>query len=453
MSVIRRSLKFVACFDGAYSHRRNANECIVDIIHPQDKKIFAYCIIEKSSGLRTSSDYHESSKSMEVTCLRVLLREFKKYDIFSGFCHDLDSSARKAIENEGLNLVEYFDPNHTYHHFDTIVCDVLKKYKNCLRGIKLKLQRHFHVCVSTVGLTNDMRKEKWRKCYDYFTAAESRWSGKNDTNCLKALNEVIERASTVFSHILEGARTQLNECFHSMKCRFADKRYSYPASWKLRVQMAILEFNWPGQWQLALAKRLNINLHLPTRIRLKKMYTNQAIKRLRKQEESYIKKERVRRAIIKNKAKTADAGSNDYVYHSSAKVTATPPLMDFDSGHITDKLPATSAIKPLPVKGVVLTSPERGKNDRRKAPSFRVAYLKCDILNNEEPDCEENSISRYEREYLIGSDDEDSIIVSSDDEDDIIDSSDESDEEFVPESDDVYDEEDDFVPFDEYESD
>ena len=54
---------------------------------------------------------------------------------------------------------------------------------------------------------------------------------------------------------------------------------------------------------------------------------------------------------------------------------------------------------------------------------------------------------------MIGSDDEDSIIVSSDDEDDIIDSSDESDEEFVPESDDVYDEEDDFVPFDEYESD
>ena len=124
--VINIGKKFVACFDSAYSHRRNAGECI---IHPGDKKIFAYCIIEKTNGARKDVDYYESSKSLEVTCLRKILREFKQYNIFDGFCHDLDSSARVAIENEGLKLKEYFDPNHTYHHFDTILSDVLKKFK------------------------------------------------------------------------------------------------------------------------------------------------------------------------------------------------------------------------------------------------------------------------------------------------------------------------------------
>ena len=44
---VENGVQFTACFDGAFSHARNAPECVVDIIHPEKKKSFAVCIIEK----------------------------------------------------------------------------------------------------------------------------------------------------------------------------------------------------------------------------------------------------------------------------------------------------------------------------------------------------------------------------------------------------------------------
>ena len=38
--------KFVACFDGAYSHARNTTECIVDIMHPEQKKILLFALLK-----------------------------------------------------------------------------------------------------------------------------------------------------------------------------------------------------------------------------------------------------------------------------------------------------------------------------------------------------------------------------------------------------------------------
>ena len=339
--------KFVPSFDGAYSHKRNAAECIMDMIHQTRKKIFALCIIEKRNAKRKDSDYADSSKSLEVTALKKLILDWKDFDLFDGYCHDLDSSARVLLEKMNLPLKEYFDHNHAVKHFDAIFNSVTRSYPKALDGIKGKLKTHFSVCVHS-KLSLEQRREKWEGCFNYFISDKSQWKKKNNQKSQKALHVLIQKAETLFVHILNTSRTQLNESFHSAKCKFADKRLSLPTSWKARVQMAILEFNWPGEWKIELASRLGIVFPPAHREFLIKKYKTDSMCRINKNREKYIAKERKRRVINRKMTSAKDAKSKDYIFQNDPE---KKELKDYDSAFVDkkrEKLPATSPDKPLP---------------------------------------------------------------------------------------------------------
>ena len=348
--------KFVACFDGAYSHPRNANECIMDIIHPVHRKIFAYAVAEKSSLKNKDVQYSDSSKALEVTALKALLLEWKDYDLFSGYCHDLDSSARTLIENLGLDLEEYFDHNHTVKHFNAIFASVLKLYPKALYGIQKKLATHFSICVHANSLSSDEKEDKWRGCYEHFTSSESNWSKKEEEISRKALKVLIEKGSTVFPHILTQARTQMNEAFHSLKGKWASKRISFTNSWITRVQMSIMEFNWPGTWKLELADLLGIEFTEEQRQNLIKLYRTMSIRRKRKKEKKYLQKEKQRRYEKREKNSLADAKSDDYIRTGDAK---KEELSDFEHKYTEKKLPVTSPKKPIPDNSIHLIMPNK----------------------------------------------------------------------------------------------
>ena len=78
-----------------------------------------------------------------------------------------------------------------------------------------------------------------------------------------------------------------------------------------------------------------------------------------------------------NKNKSNDRKSDDYIYHSSTTEIPKPDLHD--------KLPATSALKPLQVRGVLFANPkkkiieEETTETESKVPHKRIAKLKCKI--------------------------------------------------------------------------
>ena len=176
--VIEKGQKFIACFDGAFSHPRNSNECVVDIVHPVYKKIFAYAIIEKKSQKNQKVDYEDSSKALEITAVKALMQHWEKYHIFSGYCHDLDSSAKSLIEKMGLKLKEYYDHNHCSKHFEAIFNGVIKLYPKALYGIQKRIQIHFSICVHADKLSAAEKEAKWRGCYSHFTSEKSKWAKK-----------------------------------------------------------------------------------------------------------------------------------------------------------------------------------------------------------------------------------------------------------------------------------
>ena len=111
------------------------------------------------------SDYTESSKALEITALKKLLLDWKDFDLFNGFCHDLDSSARTMIENIGLKLKEYFDQNHAVKHFN----GVSKLYPKKLKGIQGKLKIHFSTCVHMKTQKKNDTQKKRKGCFSHFT--------------------------------------------------------------------------------------------------------------------------------------------------------------------------------------------------------------------------------------------------------------------------------------------
>ena len=351
--VIGRGKPFIACFDGGYSHRRNASECVMEIIHPEDKKIFAYCVTAKANGHRKDAEYTDSSKSLEIIALRKLLEEWCPKNVFCGYCHDLDSAARATIEKAGYNLTEYYDPNHSRNHFDTLLNSVSKKYKGALNGIKTKLRQHYQSCLGLKSAIN--MRDRWRKCVNHFLSEDSKWKNKNDQESIKALNEIVLRACFLFEHICVGVRTQLNECFHSMKCRFADKRHAFTNSWHTRVQMAILEFNWPGEWQLELASLLGLHLSKEHTERIINELNKRKTKRMLKRQDKYIifeKERRVRRRIIRT---TRDFNDDSYVFHDDIARKKAEESGKYEKKKSQCKLPYTDPDKPLPANYVFTT--------------------------------------------------------------------------------------------------
>ena len=125
-------------------------------------------------------------------------------------------------------------------------------------------------------------KQKWVECRSHFTSEKSTWKNKTNTESIKALEDLIARTIHLFDHICVGIRTQLNECFHSMKGRYVNKRYAFSISWHTRIQLAILEFNWPGEWQLELAQMMGIEITEEQKIKITEMLDKRKIKRFKK---------------------------------------------------------------------------------------------------------------------------------------------------------------------------
>lgn len=164
-----------------------------------------------------------------------------------------------------------------------------------------------------------------------------------------------------------------------MKCKYANKREAFTQSWSTRVNLAVLEFNWPGEWQFELAEMLGIEIHPKIRSQLEKLLHCRLDRRMKKQQAENLRMERIRRAIAKNKTSKLDSKTDDYVFHDKSQSKESPGLIDFDSPKKTTKIPATSTDKALPKKYLFSPTPDFKPKLNRKvqlAPFSRKAILK-----------------------------------------------------------------------------
>jgi hypothetical protein len=82
----------IIAFDGSWSHRHQAKECIVVIVDCMTEKIVDYQIIRKTK-LGRPGNYAGSSSGMEIGVLRRLIARWKGNPKVLGHVHDCDLKA------------------------------------------------------------------------------------------------------------------------------------------------------------------------------------------------------------------------------------------------------------------------------------------------------------------------------------------------------------------------
>jgi hypothetical protein len=126
-------------FDGSWSHRRGAKECVVVFVDCRRTEIVDFEIIQKPKfGL--GSNYEGPSNGMETAALQKLITRSKDNSTGVGCVRDCDAKASKAIRDAGWNVTESSDLNQ-------IVKELDRKWQKMetgkLRGLQAKLRQWF----------------------------------------------------------------------------------------------------------------------------------------------------------------------------------------------------------------------------------------------------------------------------------------------------------------------
>jgi len=126
------------CFEGSWSHRRGARECLVTFIDQNSKKIVDFEVFMKGKP-EIELYYDGPSNGMEVEGIRRMIHRWMHDTKVTSYVHDKCSKTRKAIRDCGWNITEFIDPNHLRRSLKTS----FKKWnkRKSLDGIKIRESR------------------------------------------------------------------------------------------------------------------------------------------------------------------------------------------------------------------------------------------------------------------------------------------------------------------------
>jgi hypothetical protein len=127
----------------AEAQKNKKEECVVVFVDMRLNKIVDFEIIRKTNG-KCYGDYSGSSNGMEVEALRRLILRWKNNANVTGYVHDSDSMASKAIREAEWRIDEFFDPNHISKSFDR---KWAKSEHAHLRGLQMKIRKWFNFLI------------------------------------------------------------------------------------------------------------------------------------------------------------------------------------------------------------------------------------------------------------------------------------------------------------------
>jgi hypothetical protein len=249
----------IICIDGSWNHRRNGDFHIIDVIDYRTKKIVDFEILFKSSPFR-KGNYVGSSNGMETEGMRRIIQRWKNDSRVSIIVHDKDAKITKLIRDSGWNVLQNIDANHARKSFQRFYDNNLtREEKAHLYGLKERIDRWLnHVIHLDIPLV--LKLEVWMNAKSHFRGDHSNcthlpsddheWMNKDNPESLRILDKILEKGRSIISSTnFHNGSTQLNEAFHQVKAKYANKRISYLTSTDLRFAMAIISFDNAPHWQ------------------------------------------------------------------------------------------------------------------------------------------------------------------------------------------------------------
>jgi hypothetical protein len=101
----------------------------------------------------------------------------------------------------------------------------------------------------------------WDDCVGFLTGPKGEWT--HNVEQARRLRAFVDAAKPLFDQIQSEFSTQVNECYHSMRAKYASKRISWKASWGARSCAAVLEYNVGPAWPLHAYDSLRVKFGWP----------------------------------------------------------------------------------------------------------------------------------------------------------------------------------------------
>jgi hypothetical protein len=325
----------ILAFDGSWSHRRGAKECVVVVVEVHLRKIVDFEIVRKTKG-NVPGDYEGSPNGMEVEALHRLIARWNGNPLVVGYVHDSDSKASKAIRDAGWRIDEYYDPNHISKSFDR---KWLKGPHEHLKGLQMKIRKWFNF-LSRSDFPPEQRIAFWMNTTQHFLGHHeacpshkvSTWKLPPLTDNpigVQELQQFLENTRGLITKCGHGLSTQICESFNSIKARFADKATSWKVSWDARTMCAILQKNNPELWKSELLVECHLaELNEPVTERLRKLQTDRLARAKSQRDGEALAKARKARSRGRTDQRKNTVGSADYRFAVSC------PLAEDDDGSL-----------------------------------------------------------------------------------------------------------------------
>ena len=288
-------------FDGSWSHRRNADHCLVDFIDCRSQKVVDFEIVVRTRA--KSGDFDGASNAMECEGLRRMIPRWIEFGRVTAYVHDKDAKTRKVITESGWDIKEEIDPNHLMKSFRR----KFKKFQSLspteFRGIVAKLESYFKALLRR-DEDAEWKKSKWMNVVRHFDGDHSdcephsevpRWIDIDRGENRELLSQFLAKSSALFDRCTMQHSTQMCESLHAVKAHFADKMVAWKTSWAARIAAAILSVN-EANWMFELYSRLGLPPLAPQALRrLRVLEQNRVQENERRRDPVYRKKENARR--------------------------------------------------------------------------------------------------------------------------------------------------------------
>ena len=268
MEEVRQNLpeETVVSIDGSWDHRRHGSNCVVSVIDQGSGKVVDLSWVSRKVD-EGAQNFCANSTLMELGALKLSVEKLKDIPQITGYVHDNDARASKLIEQEGWDIEEKLDPNHSLKCFERQLAAFRRDHGKILGDIEDSLRRWYCALVKS-DLSPDEREEQWMNCVEHFRGDHSkcrheekecqRWQHAGKPEQEEKLRKFLTNTVKFVRMVDREFSTQLNESFNREKSKWTPKEICWGPSYHARVCCPVLQHNRGPSWPLPLARDLGL---------------------------------------------------------------------------------------------------------------------------------------------------------------------------------------------------
>ena len=250
------------CFDGAWSHPRNARQCFVTAIDSNTRKLVDFELVQKAHA-GVLANYRGPSNLMESYGLIQIIKRWADNPLVKYYCHDNDGKARNIVETY-TNFEEILDKGHSSKSIQQKFTKINSSNGNVLSPFEESLMKFLKFLQSS-EFSYEERVAFWLNAVHHFKGDHTFCPPHEEVEIKEKVTKQVESAmyeflwtTTKFLEQQVNASTQCNESFNALLAKKSKKDTAYGIGWEARAYIAIIIYNDPDCWQKLIWDKLEI---------------------------------------------------------------------------------------------------------------------------------------------------------------------------------------------------